>query len=234
MAKLYTEEFFKATVENFMFYRLKNMMIVRTASGFTKETRRNDPKYQNCTRSANEFGRVSSLCKQVRIALADILPKQNNLAVVNSFTKKMRAVLEYDTSNARGERQLANALATSAGRQQLKGYEFNPDTTIAFDYVLTENAITVNTKNIILPKGAKHIGFRVHQFAFDFATAATELVSGEWDIESKTVTLDLPILSGVTGVLFTILEAQFYDYVNREFVPMIEDGGKRVLVVGVE
>ncbi|UPT70762.1 MAG: hypothetical protein M0D53_17160 [Flavobacterium sp. JAD_PAG50586_2] len=88
MTKLDTNDFFKATVDNLFFYRYGDMMVVRTASGFTKETRTTNPKYENCTRSANEFGRVSSLCKQVRLALSGILPKQNNRAMVYSFTKK--------------------------------------------------------------------------------------------------------------------------------------------------
>lgn len=220
MAKLSTDDFFKATVNNLLFYRYRNTMIVRTVSGFTKETRVNDPRYQNCTHSANEFGRVSSLCKQVRLALSAILPKQNNLAVVNSLTKIMRKVLEHDTINQRGERQLTNALATETGRQLLKGYQFNPDTTIALDYVLTNDSLTVTPKDLKFPKGLKHLGFRAHQLAFDFETGESALVSGEWVLENKELVLTLPTLSHITGVEFTILETQIYD-----------DGSKSVIMV---
>lgn len=233
MAKLDTNDFFKATVDNLFFYRYGDMMVVRTASGFTKETRTTNPKYENCTRSANEFGRVSSLCKQVRLALSGILPKQNNRPVMYSFTKKMRQVLEQDTTNARGERQLSNALATEQGRQMLKGYEFNPDTTIKLEYTLHEDSLTVNTDKIKFPKGINNLGFRLHQLAFDFATGENSLVSGEWVVESGEVVLGLPGLGDVNGVRFVILEAGYFDFVDGEFVAVVEDGGKSVGVVGV-
>ena len=209
------------------------MMVVRTISGFTKETRNSDPKYENCNRSANEFGRVSSLCRQVRVALYGILPTQNNLVVVNGFTKKMREVLTCDTTNPKGDRQLANALATPEGRQLLEGYGFNPDTTIALDYTLANNLLTIKPGNIIYPTGINHIGFRVHELAFDFATAESKLVSGDWVFGSGTINLAVPNLSNATGVLFTLLEAQFYDYANGGYLPMANDRGKKVAVVEV-
>ena len=240
MAKLYTEEYFKARVGDLLFYRLNDMMVLRTISGFTKETRNTQSKYENCTRSANEFGRVSAACKQIRVALYGILPKQNNLAVVNSFTKKMREVLEHDSINERGERQLANALATEKGRQLLKGYEFNPDTKITIEYAMADDnlSVTIDTNGIAFPKGAKCIGFRAHQLVFDFATGASELVSGEWVMESKTglrrtVVLDLPGFADANGVVFMLLEIEFYGDVGGDFVPMIGDGGKSVGIVEI-
>lgn len=235
MARLHTDNFFKGRVDDFLIYRLHDMMILRTISGFTTETLEMDPKYELSRKNASEFGRVSSVCKQVRVALNGILPKQNNLAVVNSFTKKMRAVMEYDRTSARGERTLANALATEEGRQLLKGYEFNPDTNIAFDYVLTDNAVTINTKNIKFPKGINHIGFRVHRLAFDFANGENELVSGEWLMVNKkdlneAIEMAMPTLPDAIRVVFTILEVQFYDG-NGSYAPMVEDGEKSVMLV---
>ena len=233
MAKLTTDFYFKARIDDLLIYPLNTLMIMRTVSGFTSETLRTEPKYENCWKSANEFGRVSSLCKQVRVALAGILPKQNNLAVVNSFTKRMREILEYDRTSARGERQLSKALATESGRQQLKGYEFNPDTCIAFVYSRTGNSITINTDNIKFPKGIHRIGFRMHQLTFDFATTENVLVSGDWVYESNVVALELPTLPESNGIRFTILEAQFYDYINGVYVSIPEDRGKRVTLVEV-
>lgn len=119
----------------------------------------------------------------------------------------------------------------------LKGYEFNPDTNIAFDYVLIDNAVNVNTNNIKFPKGIHHIGFRMHWLAFDFETGANELVSGEWLMVTKkdlnaVIEMAVPTLADTIGVVLTIFEVQFY-CVNGSFVPMVEDGGKRVLVVEI-
>ena len=233
MAKLDTNEFFKARVDNLEFYRYRNMMVVRTISGFTKETRNTNPRYENCNRSAGEFGRVSTLCKQVRMALSEVLPKQNNLAVVNSFTKKMCTVVVHDITNPKGERQLANAVVTENGRQLLQGYEFNPYTQIVLGCQLTNNSLTITTKSISFLKGIRQLGFRMHRLAFDFVTGANMLVSGEWVMENDTVTLEAPVLPDASGVVFTLLETQFYEGAKGNYLPVMEDGGKSVMVVGV-
>lgn len=231
MAKLNTDDFFKANVNGLFYYPMRGMMVVRTASGFTKESRTTNPNYENCTRSANEFGRVSSLCKKVRFALSEILPKQNNRAVVYSFTKKMRQVLECDTTNARGERHLVNALTTEEGKQMLKGYEFNPETAIKLNYTLQENSLLVNTGNIKLPKGINHIGCRLHQLAFDFVTGESVLASGEWVFERGDVVLSLPDLGNVNGVRFLIFEAGFHRNINNI---LSDDREKSVVFIAIK
>ena len=233
MAKLITNLRFKAIIEDFFIYPLYNMMIMRKRSGFTKETRTTEAKYENCTRSANEFGRVSSACGQIRLALKGTLPKENNLAVVNSFTKKMREVLECDYINVKGERVLANALLDKKCRQMLQGYEFNPDTTISFDYALTDNSLNIVAGGLLFPKGKTQIGFRVHRLAFDFTTAESKLVSGDWYFEKGLITLDLPTLSNYSGVAFTILEAEYFNQSKGGLIPIKEDGEKRVTIIAV-
>ena len=89
MAKLSTDIYFKARIDDFLIYPLRTMMILRKISGFTTEALETDPKYELSRKNASEFGCMSAVCKQIRLALKEILPKQNNLAVVNSFTKKL-------------------------------------------------------------------------------------------------------------------------------------------------
>lgn len=233
MARFYTNDFFKARVDNLLFYRYRDMMVVRTISGFTKENRRTESKYANCTRSANEFGKVSSVCKQMLMALSSILPKQNNLTVVNSFTKKMRQILECDTINTRGERNLASALSNPEAKEMLLGYEFNPDTIITFGYTLHENLVTINANALKFPKGIKHIGFKIHQLAFDFTTGENELVSGEWVFGNGNLVLDVPSLDDGNGLKFILIEAQYFDCIDGKFQPIIEDSEKRVVVIAI-
>jgi hypothetical protein len=237
MAKIDTDEHFKGRDGNLLFYPYRNTMIVRTISGFTSEALKASPKYENCRQSANEFGRVSALCKQIRLALAGVLPKQNNLAVVYAFTKKMREAMNFDTTNPRGERRLADALATEEGRQFLKGYEFNPDADTVLDYALNYHSIQLNTDGISFPKGADVVGFRLHRLAFDFGTTANALAGTDWTLEQKTnfhneVSIDLPIQPNADGLIFTILETQFYAYTKGTYEP-VEDRGKSVKIVDI-
>ncbi|WP_264521548.1 hypothetical protein [Flavobacterium sp. N1994] len=239
MAKLLTKEFFKARFYDLLAYPLRDMMILREISGFTKEALKTSPQYENCRKTASEFGRVSSLCKEVRVALKGILPQQNNLVVVNTFTKKMRGILNYDTLNEKGNRELATAFSTQEGRELLLGYEFNPDTKMVLDYALLENTLEVNLNTIIFTKYSNSVGFRVHNLVYNFRTNNHEAVSSDWVFESKVslpekVVLELPSLPNAEGTMITLVETQFYKVTKKGFVSMEDDRTKSVQVVGVK
>lgn len=236
MAKIYIEGDFPKRIDNFVLYRWGSKVVIKMVSGFTTEALDSAPKYELSRKNASEFGRVSSLCKQVRVALSGIIPKQNNLTVVNSFTKKMREVMTYDITNPRGERQLANALITEEGRQSLVGYEFNPSANIVLDYTLTDELLLINNKEVTFPSCINHIGFRIHQLAVDFGIGDNALLSSDWTLKSKTelsktIEIAVPNQPESNGVVFMILETQFYEWVDGVCVPVVEDGGKSVLVV---
>lgn len=228
MAKLTGDNQFKKREGNLLFYPSRNIMIVRTVSGFTSEALKNSPKYEASRQTANEFGKLSSLCKNFRIALQDALPKQNNRSVVNAFTQKMRQVLSCDTKNARGSRTIADARATAEGMALLLGYEFNPDCKMGLEYHLAQNAVSVNTEGLHSPANTTAVGFRVLQLRFDFTTSENMLQSSDWMHYSKTdlpesIVLSVPKQSDVNGILFTIVEAQCYTQSKAVLIP-IESG----------
>ncbi len=224
-------------IGNLVFYTWRGLSVVRTNSGFTSETLKTDAKYVNARNTATEFGKVSSLCKAIRMTLSSILPKKNNLAVVNSFTKKMYEVMRQDTVSPRGKRNLAMALDNETTRQLLVGYDFNPEATIDLDYVIHESSIDLLTHGIIFPNRADRIGFRTHQLYFDFTTSEHQLQSSEWQWQNKTtlpnwLTLPLPVPENGAGVRVTILETVFYGLVNGSYLPVAEEL-KSVRVVAV-
>jgi hypothetical protein len=185
MATIQTEGKFPKRIGDFVLYRWEDKVVVKAVSGFTTAALKTAAHYELSRKNASEFGRVSSLCKQVRVALHGILPRQDNLAVVNAFTKKMREVMTCDTLNTRGERTLANALATAEGRQLLYGYDFNPEAKKALNYQIIPGALTLTTKGIAFPETANWIGFRMHQLVFDFTNGTSELTSSGWAMEDK-------------------------------------------------
>lgn len=224
-------------IGDYVVYPLDGDLVIRSKSGFTSKALKTDPKYALSRKNASEFGRVSSLCKGVRMALKDILPKKNNLAVVNAFTKKMREVMTHDVVTTIGERHLAQALQHEAARRQLQGYDFNPDCSIDLQCTLEGSQLEVNTDRIVVPKGANCIGFRAAVLAFDFETGASQFVTGHWLLYSSTglqdrIVLDLPELEPQGGVVFRLLEVQFYVEEEGSYVPSWEEQ-KMVLVVEV-
>lgn len=218
-------------------YPLHGQLIVRAKSGFTTQALKTSAKYAQSRHNAQEFGRVSRLCKVLRLALRGLLPRQHNLAVVNSLTKQMRSLLVYDGVSGLGERTLAAALAQVEAQQALEGYAFNPMTTLAVQYALTDTEVSGAVMAVPYTENATHLGCRVHALVFDFAAPAHQLASGDWEytaLEDSDWSFDLtrPKLPDGTGVVMTLLEVALYGQAKDGFAPCA-DGSKMVLVVGV-
>jgi ribosomal protein L18 len=176
------------------------------------------------------------MCKQIRIALQTVLPKKNNLLVVNTLTKKMRQVLVFDVSSQRGERILANAMATEVGRQQLQGYHFNPEAAISLTYTLAAQRLQVDTAEIIFPEYASYVGAVALAFGFDFENAQSQLVEGERQFYSQEMMPDVfdikvPVLEEWSGVAFVILEIKFYTEDQGSYVPVEDDRSAVVMLM---
>ncbi len=218
-------------------YPLHGELIVRAKSGFTTKALKTSTKYAQSRHNAQEFGRVSRLCKALRLALKGILPRQHNLAVVNSLTKQMRALLVYDGVSGLGERTLAAAFAQVEAHQALEGYAFNPMTTLEVDATLIDMHVSGAVKAVPYTENATHLGWRVHALAFDFAAPAHQLASGEWEYTALAAPdwmfeLQRPTLPESTGVVMTVLEVALYAQAKDGFAPCA-DGSKMVVVVGV-
>lgn len=225
-------------IEDYVIYPLNGAIIIRAKSGFTSKALKNSPKYALSRQNASEFGRVSSICKQLRMVLTSFLPKKNNLAVVNSLTKKMRQLLVFDTQSARGERVLHKALATVVAQAQLKGYDFNPDASSSIQYDIEDSTLTLFTDGIVVPKGADSVGVTIVSLTFDFETGAALLRESDkhfFKVNSieKVLRFEVDELEDRIGVLFTILVVDFYQNNDGGFVPMDVDVDKTVLVVDV-
>lgn len=236
MAKVTVEGKFPRRIDDFVLYKLNNQVIIRAVSGFTSDTMKTSPKYELSRQNASEFGRVSATCKQLRLALQTVLPKKNNLAVVNSLTKKMRQVLVFDELAARGKRTLDRAIATEKGRQQLHGYHFNPDGAIALDFVLQNGIVQMRTASLVFPEGANSVCFSLVALAFDFETKASSFLESEKQFFNKTtlptsVALDVPELESCAGVWFTILVERYYVQNDEGYVPVEDDRSTVVVIV---
>ena len=236
MAKVTVEGKFPRRIDDFVLYKLNNQVIIRAVSGFTSDTMKTSPKYELSRQNASEFGRVSATCKQLRLALQTVLPKKNNLAVVNSLTKKMRQVLAFDNTAARGERTLARALATEKARQQLFGYHFNPDGAIGLDFVLQNGIVKTRTASHMFPEGANSVCYSVVAVAFDFETKASSFIECEKQFYNKatlpnTVALVVPKFESCAGVLFTILVVRYYVQSDDGYVPTDDDTTTVVVIL---
>ena len=236
MAKVIVEGKFPKRIGNYVLYPLASDIVMKKKSGFTREALKTSPKYELSRRNASEFGRLSSTCKELRLALKDYLPKKNNLLVVNALNKKMRQLLVFDTTSVRGERTLANAMASIEGRSQLKGYHFNPVVNGANTTTFNADKLQVSTSGIDFPDGATSAGFAVVTLVFDFDTKASSLSESKKHFFNAItlpdlIELEVPKMEHTNGVLFTILVVEFYIQEDGGYVPLVNDGNKVVMIV---
>jgi hypothetical protein len=155
------------------------------------------------------------------VLLAGILPKHNNLAVVNALTKHMRSLLVYVTQHPRGERTLASALTHEEAIQKLKGYAFNPLAPVPFDYKVENNRLELF--DITLPEGVSWVGFRLHVVAYDWDTLDGTLHSGGWHFEQQFTTglsYGFPKVEVEPRKALYIVELQIFEETDGAFLPV--------------
>lgn len=223
MAKIvsYSGKIPKRIFDNYLIYKLGEDLIIREKTGFTTEELLKSAKYANCRKNASEFGRVSKACKGLRVLLDGILPKKNNLAVVNALTKHMRSLLLYDTKHIRGERTLASALAQVEGSQLFMGYSFNPMTCVQMSTKVVDERLELS--NIILPEGVSWVGFRLHVVAYDWDAFEGKLTSGGWHFEqhgTEGLSYGLPKVEAEPRTLVYLVEVQFFSEKDGAFMPV--------------
>lgn len=226
-------------VEGYAIYPLGNDLIIRAHEGFTSEKLNSLSQYEVCKQNASEFGRVTSLCKQFRVAIKPYLPVKNNLLIVNSFTKKMRAVMVCDVTATRGNRTLANALATNEGCLLLKHYAFNPVLNWSLNATFKGTSVHIQTDSIVFPDGSNCVAFRLIDMVFDFETAAYSLREhylSFYDCFSLTNEVVLAVADSISakGTAFTLLEVVFYTRFSDALVRCDDDSGNQLFVLEVK
>lgn len=238
MAIIKTPGDYPKRIGNYVIYTSREQIILRTISGFTSKALKKSAKYKKCRQNASEFGRLSALCKTIRVALQPILPKTNNLALVNSCTKIMREVMTYDILSKKGMRTLEAGLATTEGKLRLQNYHFNPQIAYELPVVLT-NEVTLETTAIVFPKQSQYMAACVYYLHCNWETKDHTLIAAEKVFYKKSevperISLPLPKETEGTGTVFTLLELEFYKQVKGNFIPMENDSSKVVMVLQVK
>lgn len=219
--KVYSGRIPKRILKGFVMYESHGVLIIREKSGFTKEALLHSAKYENCRKSSSEFGRVSKACKGIRLALEGILPKKNNLLVVNSLTKFMYSLLTYDTIHVRGERILATALDHEEGKRLFKEYSFNPLASIHLPLKVVNGQLEVGECEV--PPNVSWLGIRLHVLAYDWETFTGTLYSGGWYFEQQLTQGALyhfPKVAAENTNLVFMVEVLFFNEKEGAFVPV--------------
>lgn len=250
MAKISSIGKIPKRIGDFVTYPLDGDYIIRKKSGFTKKGMAKDPKYVRSRENAKEFGAVSRLSKNIRLALKEILPKSNNLSVCNGLTAIMRKVMCCDEVAERGNRSLEKGFETTSGKSLFTGYDFNPNALFSsvFKGVYRFDALSNllyfpafdTVEAFVFPDGANYVGLRMGALQFDFDTSKSFFELTDWSFFrfESTITEDLQLnianCPDGEGVVFFLLEISFFVENEGSFVPFTKDDTKVVYVLGVE
>ena len=168
------------------FYKSKDGYLAREKGGVEAERIKKDPAFARTRENGSEFGSSAKSGKLLRDGFRTMMQNASDSRVTSRVTKLMTAIKNLDTNSARGERNVAEALANNAqAKALLKGFDFNKEAvmgSIMFsNYSVDPNNGEVSFSNLIPlndlnpPSGATHISLTSAWGKIDFATGDSDV-----------------------------------------------------------
>lgn len=219
----------EGTIDDFTFYKSKDGYRVRRKTGVSAERIEKDPAFKRTRENGKEFGHLTKTGAVLRKAVLDLSKHISDATLIPRVVKSLAAIKNLDTTSNRGDRTVAVGLATSEGKELLKGFDFNSVAPLQA-VVRTEIELDTATGTITLdnfdaehqlayPEGATHVRFRAGFLNLDFATGEAALeVSDEVEtplVEGATTVTMAPagVPTGSGNQLYLLLVA-FYQELN--------------------
>lgn len=178
MAKFESIIDLKGTIQGMTFYKTKDGTLVRKKGGVDKKRIMTDPAFVRTRENGMEFGHNAKMAQLVRRALANYLGLAKDSKVSSRLSKTMNEVKNMDAQSKRGERKVWVGLESEAGKNALKGFDFNLRSPFAsvfratYSLDITTGVLTIPDLIPLLhlgvPQGATHVGLRVGVSNVDF------------------------------------------------------------------
>jgi len=223
------------TIGDITFYKSKDGYLAREKGGVPAARIANDPAFQRTRENGSEFGRAGKAGKLLRNAIRGLLQNASDPRMVSRLTKEMVRVLQEDTVNPRGLRNVIDGEA-----ELLAGFDFNINgklgTTIyaPFTPVIDRAAgsLSINIapfvplNMIAAPGGTTHFKIVSAGAEIDFenevfVSANSETAVLPWDA-NLTAVIDLVnvVTANSAHPLFLMLGIEFYQQVNAQMYPL--------------
>ena len=187
---------------------------------------KNDPAFIRTRENGAEFGSSASSGKLLRDTIRPLMMRASDGRVTSRMTKLMTQLKSEDTTSARGQRTVANALTvTPTSIQYLNGFNFNNRSILgsvlykpvnvdepAGEFEI-ENLVPIN--EIAAPAGATHYSFTGGWADIDFDSTDRELVltntvNSPLDAVSTNVILSSGTPPAVGGTQLYLLLLEFF------------------------
>lgn len=219
----------EGTVEDLTFYKKDGKNFVRKKGGISKERISSDPNFVRTRENNNEFSHSGSSGKILKLAIGSLVFKAKDSKLSSRLLQLMSRIKNLDTVSTRGNRQVSVGIGTDAGKQLLKGFDFNanaPLKSVFFaNYDLdTATGVTSVTdfiplEQLMYPQGSTHISLQSAVVHLDFATQESEialsnLVNLPLNLTMSTSVLAPSSVPTGTGIQLFLLFISFYQEVN--------------------
>lgn len=225
----------EGTIGGITFYKSKDGYLAKEKSGVPADRIANDPAFQRTRENGAEFGRAGKAGKILRNAIRGLLQNASDARMVSRLTQEMMKVIQEDTTNPRGLRNVIDGEA-----ELLEGFDFNINgklgTTLYAPFTgvinraagtLTANIPAFVPLNMIAaPGGTTHfkiisagaeIDFENEVFVVDAQSTAVL----PWDANATAViNLANAVTAASTHPLFLALGIEFYQQVNGQMYPL--------------
>ena len=115
----------KGKIGDLSFYKTKDGHLAREKGGVDAERIKNDPAFERTRENGAEFGSAAKSGKLVRDSFRTLMMRSSDGRVTSRLTKLMSDIRALDMTSARGERNVAVAIADPAAKDLLRGFNFN-------------------------------------------------------------------------------------------------------------
>jgi hypothetical protein len=225
----------EGTIGDITFLKTRDGYLAKEKSSIPAERIANDPAFQRTRENGAEFGRAGKSGKFFRNAFRTVLQTSKDRRMTSRLTREMMRVLQADTVNARGMRNVIEG-----DLLLLTGFDFNINsklsTTIYAPYTTSINRVNgelsvqipsfTPAHSIAAPAGTTHFKIRTAAAAIDFESGLynadmKETTELPWD-QNATALINLVNNVGAnsTHPLFLLLGIEFSQEVNGVQYPL--------------
>jgi hypothetical protein len=223
------------TIGGITFYKSQDGYLAREKGGVSADRIANDPNFQRTRENGEEFGRAGKAGKLLRNSIRAMLQNGSDSRMVSRLTQKMVEVIQEDTTNPRGLRNVIDGEA-----ELLEGFEFNISgklgTTLYAPYTSTIDRVAgtlavsipafVPINMIAAPGGATHFKIVSAGTEIDFENETFVMATSEsavlpWDTTATALlNLSNAVTANSTHPLFLALGIEFFQEVNGQMYPL--------------
>lgn len=219
------------TIGDITFYKSQDGYIAREKTSISGARIATDPAFQRTRENGAEFGRAGKACKLLRTAFRTQIQQLCDSRLTSRLTKEMMRVIQADSVNARGLRNVIDGEA-----ELLEGFDFNVNaqlgSTFYAPYTVSVDRATgvvsfnlpsmVPAQSIAAPGGTSHyrlllaasvVDFENNQFTTESASSALLAWDGS---NSAALALTATLPANSVAPIFLALGIEFLQEVNGQ------------------